>query len=237
MTSFGKTAREYLRVSLDRSGRQRSITEQHEDNAAAVADHGWTLGKPYRDTGSASRYASKARGGYGALVDDLGRNRFSADVLVLWESSRGSRTVGEWVTLVELCEQRSVSIFVTSHARTYDPANARDRRSLLEDAVDAEYESAKTSGRARRAALADAAAGKPHGPIPFGYRRVYEAKRFARQEPEPAEAAVIRELFSRVRAGHSLREIARDFAARGISSRTGKTLSAQYLRTFLVNRA
>jgi site-specific DNA recombinase len=37
--------------------------------------------------------------------------------------------------LLELCEQRSVSIFVTTHGRCYEPGNGRDRCSLLEDAV------------------------------------------------------------------------------------------------------
>jgi site-specific DNA recombinase len=48
--------------------------------------------------------------------------------------------------LLELCEQRSVSIFMTTHGRCYEPGNGRDRRSLLEDAVDSGYESAKMSG-------------------------------------------------------------------------------------------
>lgn len=164
-------AREYLRVSHDRF-RERSNDEQHNDNSRSVTERGWTLGDPYRDTGSASRYATRSRDGYDLLVSDLGRDRFDADVLVLWESSRGNRKVGEWVTLIELCEERSVRIHVTTHNRTYDPANARDHRSLLEDAVDSEYESAKISERARRAALADAADGKPHGPVPYGYRRL-----------------------------------------------------------------
>jgi len=41
----------------------------------------------------------------------------------------------------------------TTHGRTYDPANPRDRRMLQEDAVDSEYETAKLSMRAKRAAV------------------------------------------------------------------------------------
>ena len=54
-------AREYQRVSFDKSGRERSQDEQHGDNERAAQRFGWALGKPYRDTGSASRYARKAR--------------------------------------------------------------------------------------------------------------------------------------------------------------------------------
>jgi DNA invertase Pin-like site-specific DNA recombinase len=227
------TGREYLRVSLDRSGRARSVDEQHDDNQRAADEFGWHLGKPYRDVDrSASRYATKAREDYDQLIADLEHGRFNADVLVLWESSRGSRKVSEWVTLIELAERAGVRIHVTTHNRTYDPANARDRRSLLEDSVDSEYESSKISDRARRAAAANAADGKPHGPTPYGYRRLYdpETRRLVRQEPNPDEAAVVRELFDRLRRGHSLRSIAMDFDARGQRTRTGKPFSSQHLR-------
>jgi site-specific DNA recombinase len=238
MTTEGKTSvRELLRVSQDRSGRERSIDEQQDDNRRVWADV--EFGEPYSDVGSASRYARKARGDFKRLTADLGGGRFGADVLVLWESSRGSRKVGEWVELIELCEARGVRIAVTEHHRIYDPANARDRRSLLEDAVDSEYESAKTSARAKRAAAANAAAGVPHGPVPYGYRRRYDpqTRRYVAQEPEPTEAAVIRELFERVRKGHSIRSIAADFEARGVRSRAGKTFTAAYLRHFMNNPA
>jgi DNA invertase Pin-like site-specific DNA recombinase len=199
------SAREYLRVSLDRSGRARSLAEQHADHFRVAGEQGWTLmGESYRDESvSASRYSRKTREGFDALIADLEQDRFGAQVLMIWESSRGSRRVGEWVRLLELCEQRAVSIFVTTHGRSYEPGNGRDRRSLLEDAVDSEYESAKISTRARRAAAANAVAGRPHGRIPYGYRRVFhpQTRVLIAQEPEPAEAEVIAELYRRLIQG------------------------------------
>ena len=41
---------------------------------------------------------------------------------------------------------------------------------------------------------------------------------------------MVRELFARLRKGHSLRAIAGDFAARGVTTRTGKPFTAQHLR-------
>ena len=234
------TGREYLRVSLDRSGRARSIEEQHNENLEAARARGVTLGTPYRDESiSASRYSTKTRDGFGKLLADLEHGRFGADELWLWESSRGSRKVSEWVELVELCERQHVRIHVVTHARTYDPANGRDRRSLLEDAVDSEYESGKISARAKRAAAASAAAGKPHGRAPYGYVRRYDehTRKMITQEPEPAEAVVIGELFDRVKAGHSLRSIALNFEARGIRTRTGKVFSPQHLRVLATTAA
>ena len=137
--------------------------------------------------------------------------------------------------VIELCEERSVKIAVTTHGRVYDPSNARDRRSLIEDATDAEYETAKLSARARRAAAANAAAGKPHGPTPYGYVRRYDpvTGRLVTQDPEQTEAAVVGELFDRVTKGHSLKAVARDFEQRGIRARSGKVFHAATLRAML----
>jgi site-specific DNA recombinase len=240
MAPAGKAqvGREYLRVSLDRSGRARSVEEQHADNQRADEEHGWTLGKPYIDNSvSASRYSTKARDDFAKLLADLDRDRFAADVLVLWEPSRGSRKVSEWVTLIEACEQRGVSIYVTTHGRLYQPGNARDRRSLLEDAVDSEYESSKTSTRAKRAAAANAAAGRPHGRVPYGYSRTYDPKTKAlvSQDIEITEAKVIRETYDRINRGHSLRAIASDLEQSGVRTRTGKVFTGTHLRLLMLS--
>jgi site-specific DNA recombinase len=236
--------REYVRVSFDSSGRARSTEEQHDDNERAGQRHGFALnGESYSDVSvSASRYSRKVRGDFARLLADLKAGRFGADVLVMWESSRGSRRVGEWATLVDLLEDARVRVFVTTHSRMYDPANWRDRKSLLEDAVDNEADSAKKSDAVARALAANAEAGRPHGRITYGYKRVYDVRPDGRrvlagQEPEEAEAPNIRDLFARLRKGHSLRAIERDWAQRGIRTRTGKLFSAQHLRDLALRPA
>jgi hypothetical protein len=56
------------------------------------------------------------------------------------------------VTLIELCEARTKFIWVQTqtHRRLYDPSNYRDRKTLLEDAIKNEADSAETSGRVTR---------------------------------------------------------------------------------------
>ena len=82
------TAREYLRVSHDRSGRERSNDEQHADNVATAKVFGIdSFGEPYRDTGSASRHARKKRDDFARLLDDLASGSFGADLLVLGSSA------------------------------------------------------------------------------------------------------------------------------------------------------
>lgn len=232
-------AREYLRVSLDSSGREKSPEEQHGDNQRAADSRNWTLGEPYRDIGSASRYAKKARQNFDRLIADLEAGLFDANILILWESSRGSRKVGEWANLIELCEAKGVQIFVTADAKLYDPREARDRRSLLEDAIDSAYESDKTSKRAIRARREDAAAGRPNGPANFGYARRFDPStgRLEAQDRHPEEAPIVEELFDRLYRGHSLLSIRNDFEARGIRSRTGIVFSSQHLRSLALCRA
>lgn len=221
------TVREYLRVSKDARGTGRSPDQQHAENLRAVAEQGWVshAAPPYRDTDrSASRYAKRLREDFRRLIEDLESGNFGADVLAIWESSRGSRRVGEWVDLVDLCRQRNVLIWVTTHGRAYDPNRSRDRRSLLEDAVDAEYESDKISERRKRSARAAATEGRPHGKNIYGYRRVYdeETRDLLRVEPRPEQARVVVEAAHRVLAREPFYSIAKDFNARGIPTRRAK---------------
>lgn len=232
-------AREYLRVSQDRSGRKVSTTEQHQDNQAAATGQGWDLGEPYRDDDrSASRYATKAREDFDRLVADLQADRFQADVLILWESSRGSRREGEWVTLLDLLERRRVKVYVTAYDHLYDPGNGHDRKVLLSEAVESAYASWQTSVRVKRSHRATAAKGRPNGKAPFGYRRTYDPDtgKLAKQVPDPVEAPLVRELFTRMIQGHSMRSITLDWQARGITNRSGTPFSQQHLRSLVANR-
>lgn len=222
MEQPGLVVREYLRVSQDRSGAGKSPSQQHDEMVAGAHRHGWDVHpRPYRDTDrSASRYARKAREGFTELVANLEDDAFEADVLGIWESSRGSRRTGEWIDLIELCAERGVQIWVLTHGRVYDPTNARDRRSLREDASDAEYESDKDSERLKRDTRANAMMGRPHGKQIYGYQRVYDQSRQLVEVVEhPAHGPVVREAAKRVLAGDTYYAIAKDFNARGIPPR------------------
>lgn len=232
--------REYRRVSVDRSGVASSPHEQGVANGLEAARWGIAVGVHYEDVNrSASRYATKDREDFERLIGDLRADTFGAQYLILWESSRGSRKVSEWCLLIELLEERKVKVLVTEHHRIYDPSNSRDWRSLMDDAVDSEYESRKTSGRTNRGQGERAALGRPHGKIPFGYRRTYDPNtgRLVGQESHPDQAPIIFELFDRIRKGHSFRAICKDFAARGVERHSGGAFTQTHLRTLALNPA
>lgn len=232
--------REYLRVSRDQSGRERSPNEQHNDHLRDTETQSFDLHPdPYRDIGSASPYARKARLDFDQMIRDLVSGQFGADGLALWESSRGSRKVSEWAHLIELLAERGLKVWVHTHGRVYDMTKARDRRTLQEDAVDSEYESAKTSDRTLRNHAERAVEGGPAGRLAVGQVAEYDPRtgRLLRRTWDPEVSKLPVELFTRFAKGEALLAIERGWERRGIVNGKGKPYSHQQLRHMLRNRS
>jgi site-specific DNA recombinase len=172
------------------------------------------------------------------MIADLKDGRFDADGLALWEGSRGSRRVSEWALLVDLLSETRKLVWIHTHSRMYDPSKPRDRRTLLEDAVDSEYESGKTSDRLTRSHASRAAEGRAVGRVTYGYRRTHDSAtgRPLGRVPEPAEAKVVVDLFERFAGGQALSSIGRDFALAGVEKRSGGPFTTMQLRDMLRNR-
>ena len=237
MTDERLRAREYRRLSDAKGG--TSIDDQGVDNGEAADENDWDLGEPYVDEGlSASRYARRRRDDFDQLVSDLqsgptGReSRFGADILMLWESSRGSRRVGEWVSFIELCEEKGVRIWVTTHERLYDPANGRDRKALIDDAVDSEYESYKTHRRVSRTTIKEARKGRPHGEAPYGLKPVYDPStgKLVTWVEDKERSMVPKELFAMLHERHTFAHIERTFRERGYLNRSQRPFVHGHLR-------
>lgn len=225
--------RPYLRVSIDVSGVQRSNTEQLDAIVTAVDnDPSWVMSSlpAYSDVGSASKYAKRRRVDFDALIGDLTHDTFDDDGLVIWEGSRATRKVSEWLMLLELLAERGKVVVVVTHGpRLYNPGNSRDWRTLIEDAVDSEYESRKTSGRVGRNMLSTAEKGSvPPGRRMFGYCRTG-------MTIDPAERAVLLEAVGKVLAGTTTRQIAKDWNRRGITTTAGNDWHPSVVRALLRN--
>lgn len=229
----------------------RSIDQQAEIGGERAVAEGWAIRGTYRDGVSASRYATKQRIDWPKLLTAL--ELPDVNVLWLWETSRGDRNLTSWSAMLDRCREHDVRIHVETHGRLYDLSRGRDWRTLAEDGVANAAASSDTSDRTRRD-MADAAGkGRPHGRVPYGYRRRYEqgprGPVLVAQEPHTeadqladieagkadyteggGESAVVVELYERVDVGHSFRGIANDFEARGIRRRDGKVFSPTYLR-------
>ncbi len=226
----------YTRVSEDRSGVGRSVTEQEAECRAECARRGWEVVEHFPDTDrSASRYARRAREGFQACCDYLATH--PVDALVTWEASRSTRDLAVYVQLRDLCRRRG--ILWSYSGRLYDLNDAGDQFATGLDALLSEQESARTQKRVSRAMRANAAAGRPHGRHLFGYRRIYDPAtgRLLSVELNESEAAVVRETARRVLEGESMASVLRDLNSRGVRSLTGGPINPDGMQHFLTNPA
>ena len=85
---------------------------------------------------------------------------------------------------------------------------------------------------------ANADKGRPHGRLPYGYRRVYDeaTRELVRQEPDPEQAEIVQEAARRFLAGESTRSIANDFNERGLPPpHSGRGWDLTRIRRLLTN--
>lgn len=105
--------------SRNSSAKQKSIDDQQAANRAATELNGWTVVAELDDPSSASRYATKVRRNWARLLELLP----TIDVVVLWEPSRGDRTLATWVGFLDACREHCVRIHAVTHNRFRSFAN------------------------------------------------------------------------------------------------------------------
>ena len=203
------------------SASEKSINDQIAENRTACVENGWTVAHELSDPVSASRYGTKIRENWQRILELLA----TVDVIVLWEPSRGDRTLSTWAAFLDACREHGVRIHAVSHHRTYDPRVARDYRTLAEDGVDATYESDRLRERVVRGMRAAEAAGLPSGKRDYGYQRVYEMRngkmRPVRAVEHPDEGPVIRRIFADIASGVTMYRIAQRLDEEGVPTMRG----------------
>ena len=204
------------------AAKEKSIAEQLEAGEACSDEHGWTLTATYQDGSSASRFGSKTREEWERLCADVRAK--TLDVLILWESSRGDRTLSSWAAFLDDCRTAGVRIHVVTHNRTYDMNNLRDWKTLAEDGISNAYASEETSIRVLRGQAGGATKGNPsHGRAPYGHQRTYDPAMgvLAGQSPHPDEAPIAAEIVTRVSKRVPVSVITRDLNDRKVPTREG----------------
>lgn len=224
----------YARKSTSDAG--RSVTRQERAWRLDCKAQGIEPGRVFVDPDfSASRYARKGRPDYAVLLEHI-RGR-QCEMVSLWEVTRGSRQMGEWVAFLDLCRDQGVLIRVFGDgedAQTFDPRRQRDREALLKEGMAAESEVERLRSRIRPG-IADAAAqGRPPGPLLYGYAREYGApsadsvspsgskRREIRQVIREDQAAVVRQLARDTLAGIPLHTQARRLNDAGVPTPSGR---------------
>jgi site-specific DNA recombinase len=222
------TADLYARQSR---GNAASIDDQIAAGEVVCEQNAWSIRLRRRDAVSASRFGSKERDEWAALVADVEARRM--DIVILWEASRGDRKPAEWARFLEVCRQSGVRIYAIRDRHLYDLGVARDWKTLHSAGVDAGYESEVRSADTRRGTASAAAAGKPHGKVGFGYRRVYDSANRKKFHDEPDEfAPIAAEIITRVSKREPITAIADDLTERQAG---GRSWSRKAIKLLAVN--
>ena len=215
----------YARISSDPHHTELGVNRQLEDCRRLAAQHELTIVDEYVDD-DRSAWSGKTRPAYRRMLDTIRTG--GIDTVVIWHADRLHRHPRELEEYIEVCEPRGVATFACISGRV-DLSNPDGRLVARMLGAVAAHESDSRSRRIRRKHEELAHAGKPAGggDRPFGYLP-------DRRTAESTEAVAIREAAARVRAGDSLRAIATDWNARGISSVRGRPWTLQVLRRMLM---
>lgn len=193
------------RASDNRDGESGSVEGQVRRGRQAASELGWdvTVVHDVDDGFSASRFATKAREGWLALLEDIKSGKVNA--VIMRTTSRGSRQMGEWVEFLDLARDMHVLVHVIQDRRTYDPARYRDRKSLLNAGTDAEAFSDELSETIKEGVETAMLSGAAWSHVPLGLAKVRAENGKATGEAVlTADAPRVRRLFEMVDQGHSI---------------------------------
>jgi DNA invertase Pin-like site-specific DNA recombinase len=222
--------------SRESKGKGSSIEDQDRENHEACEGLGAEVVAKLHDKVSASRFGRKARDGWPQIMEMVRSGQL--DVLILWEISRGDRTMDTWVPFVSACRDAGVLIHVTSAETTYDPRKGSHRKALLDAGSDAEHETEKLSARTRKGTAGAALAGKGHGPAGYGFTRIYDAHDRKKFTQVPNDNATVAEaIIERIARRDPLLRISTELNEAGIPSPGGGKWTPTGVRELAKNPA
>lgn len=204
----------YGRASQDRHKLMRSIDDQLTESVGWCEPIRWYPDVIVRDSDrSASQWRKKEREGFDeamALIEEGKHGGFAT-----WEPSRAGRDLEIYVQLRKAC--RRAGVLYLTHGRVYDLSRSDDSFMMGFEFLRAEADADTMRERQIRTARLNAQKGRPHGRLPYGYRRVYDERTgvLIRQEPDPHKGQIVRDAAREVLAGRSLYSVAMDLQEAG----------------------
>ncbi len=182
-----------------------------------------------RDIG-ASRHTKH---GYRPGYEQLRRTLRPGQVLVMWETSRISRRLQQYVDIRDLCSELGSKWCIGG--RTYDLSDPADRMALTFSAAVAENEADEIRRRAMRGIKAHAEAGKPSSKVPYGYRAVRDehSGKLIGWRTDPETAVLVRQWADYILSGGSAYTLSTRLNKDGLPSPTGIAWRPATLRQML----
>lgn len=225
----------YSRASDDPEDTGTSVDSQSGFGLRLGERHGCQVTEYSDNNRSASWYAKKGRPDFERMLRDIEAGRL--DYAWFWTVNRSQRDLGVFVHLRDLCRRKGVGIIIKS--RVFNLSDPSDLRMLGTDAVNGEVQSIEISENTRAGIALAASRGKPHGPLTYGYRRIYDERgKYIEQLPKEPQASVAAEIITFVANGKPLSWIKRDLERRRILTPTGKSKwRTATIRSIAMNKA
>jgi site-specific DNA recombinase len=204
----------YARLSRDDARDGLGVDRQLADCRALLTRQGVDDPRAYVDN-DFSAYSGKPRPEYRRLLVDIEAGRVGT--VVAWAPERLHRSPRELEDFIELIERTGTKV-ETVKAGTWDVSTSHGRLVARMLGAVSRAESERTGERVSRAHQQAKERGYWRGPIPYGLKA---SSTPGQPEVEPGEAAVVREIFDRLRRGDALVRIAADLNAIGSRPRRG----------------
>lgn len=166
------------------------------------------------------------RPGFQRMIQDAEKSEWS--YVIVYTLDRFARDRYDSAVYKRQLKNCGVKVLSAMENISDDPTGVL-MESLLEGL--AEYYSKELSRKIRRGMEDNAERCMANGTLPFGYRRGEDG----RYAIHTAEAAIVQEVFQRVRDGDAFADIERDLNARGIKTKTGHAWNKSSFNTMMKN--
>lgn len=213
----------YARYS-SHSQKDASIEQQIEECQKYAKEHGIRIVEIYADRAITGK--TDQRPSFQRMMRDAEKGRFSC--VIAWKSNRMGRNMLQAMVNEARLNDCGVRVLYTEEDFDDTAAGRFALRSMMN--VNQFY-SENMAEDIMRGLRDNAEKCIVNGALPFGYKRG-EDSRFAL---DPPKDDVIREIYSRVACGDPFIDIARDFNARGIRTKTGSEWNKNSFHTICTN--
>jgi site-specific DNA recombinase len=214
----------YTRISEDQTGERLGVERQLQDCQAKADQLGWTVTAHFDDN-DLSAFNGKHRPGFEALLDAM--RHAQIDALICWHTDRLYRSMKDLERLIDIADAGRIQLR-TVQGGDLDLSTSAGRMLARILGSVARQESEHKGERQRSANIQKALAGKwSSANRPFGYAQ--DGKRL---EPE---AMMIRTAVADVLAGKSIKQVAREWNATGITGTRGSAFTSPNVRRILIN--
>jgi DNA invertase Pin-like site-specific DNA recombinase len=213
------TAAIYARKSTEQDVHEeaKSVTRQIEQARAYAESKGWTVlpEHEFRDDGISGALDETKRPGLRAMLEAAERHRF--DVLIVAADDRLARDQWTTASILARLSKVGVRLHYYQERREVDLSGAVGKFMEAVRSFGSEFFRESQTRHMVDSLKRKAKAGHVHGGLTFGYKNIRVDGHVERQIISE-QATVIRRIFERYAAGHSLGRIAADLNRAGVPS-------------------